>query len=96
VVTDEQLDEGLNVIEAALASVAEQKQPALSHAWCNCNEEPEAAAFRLPWVSKGSGCFTFPRTYGALTLRTNPARKEHRTRGNHLCNTLECWRCGFL
>ena len=32
VVTDEQLDEGLNVIEAALASVAEQKQPALSHA----------------------------------------------------------------
>src|SRR5271154_416389 len=32
VVTDEQLDEGLNVIEAALATVAEQKQPALSHA----------------------------------------------------------------
>jgi 4-aminobutyrate aminotransferase/(S)-3-amino-2-methylpropionate transaminase len=32
VVTDEQLDEGLNVIEAALASVTEQKQPALSHA----------------------------------------------------------------
>jgi 4-aminobutyrate aminotransferase/(S)-3-amino-2-methylpropionate transaminase len=32
VVTDEQLDEGLNVIEAALVSVAEQKQPALSHA----------------------------------------------------------------
>jgi len=28
----EQLDEGLNVIEAALASVAEHKQPALSHA----------------------------------------------------------------
>jgi len=32
VVSDEQLDEGLNVIEAALSSVAEQKQPALSHA----------------------------------------------------------------
>jgi 4-aminobutyrate aminotransferase-like enzyme len=32
VVTDEQLDEGLNIIEAALASVAEQKQPVLSHA----------------------------------------------------------------
>jgi 4-aminobutyrate aminotransferase/(S)-3-amino-2-methylpropionate transaminase len=32
VVTDEQLDEGLNVIEAALAFVVEQKQPALSHA----------------------------------------------------------------
>jgi 4-aminobutyrate aminotransferase / (S)-3-amino-2-methylpropionate transaminase / 5-aminovalerate transaminase len=32
VVTDEQFDEGLNVIEAALASVSEQKQPALSHA----------------------------------------------------------------
>jgi 4-aminobutyrate aminotransferase / (S)-3-amino-2-methylpropionate transaminase / 5-aminovalerate transaminase len=32
VVTDEQLDEGLNVIEAALASVAEQKQAALLHA----------------------------------------------------------------
>src|SRR6266568_110363 len=31
VVTDEQLDEGLAVIEAALASVAEHKQPALSH-----------------------------------------------------------------
>jgi 4-aminobutyrate aminotransferase/(S)-3-amino-2-methylpropionate transaminase len=32
VVTDEQLDEGLNVIEAALASVAERKQVVLSHA----------------------------------------------------------------
>jgi 4-aminobutyrate aminotransferase / (S)-3-amino-2-methylpropionate transaminase / 5-aminovalerate transaminase len=32
VVTDEQLDEGLNVIEAALACVAEQKHEALSHA----------------------------------------------------------------
>jgi 4-aminobutyrate aminotransferase/(S)-3-amino-2-methylpropionate transaminase len=32
VVTDEQLDEGLDVIEAALASVVEQKQAALSHA----------------------------------------------------------------
>ena len=32
VVTDEQLDEGLGVIEAALAAVAEQKQTALSHA----------------------------------------------------------------
>src|SRR6202049_201881 len=32
VVTDEQFDEGLAVIEAALASVAEQKQAALSHA----------------------------------------------------------------
>jgi 4-aminobutyrate aminotransferase/(S)-3-amino-2-methylpropionate transaminase len=32
VVTDEQLHEGLDVIEAALASVTEQKQPALSHA----------------------------------------------------------------
>lgn len=32
VVTDEQLDEGLDVIEAALAAVAEQKQAALSHA----------------------------------------------------------------
>jgi 4-aminobutyrate aminotransferase / (S)-3-amino-2-methylpropionate transaminase / 5-aminovalerate transaminase len=32
VVTDEQLDEGLNVIEAALSSVAEQKQPEMSHA----------------------------------------------------------------
>ena len=32
VVTDEQFDEGLGVIEAALASVAEHKQPALSHA----------------------------------------------------------------
>jgi 4-aminobutyrate aminotransferase / (S)-3-amino-2-methylpropionate transaminase / 5-aminovalerate transaminase len=32
VVTDEQFDEGLSVIEAALASVAEGKQAALSHA----------------------------------------------------------------
>ncbi len=32
VVTDEQLDEGLGVIESALASVAEHKQAALSHA----------------------------------------------------------------
>lgn len=32
VVTDEQLDEGLGVIEAALAAVAERKQAALSHA----------------------------------------------------------------
>jgi 4-aminobutyrate aminotransferase / (S)-3-amino-2-methylpropionate transaminase / 5-aminovalerate transaminase len=32
VVTDGQLDEGLNVIEAALASVTQQNQPALSHA----------------------------------------------------------------
>src|SRR4029077_16409282 len=32
VVSDEQLDEGLNIIEAALASVAEEKQAALSHA----------------------------------------------------------------
>ena len=32
VVTDEQFDEGLDVIEAALASVAERKQAALSHA----------------------------------------------------------------
>jgi 4-aminobutyrate aminotransferase/(S)-3-amino-2-methylpropionate transaminase len=32
VVTDEQFDEGLGVIEAALAAVAEQKQAALSHA----------------------------------------------------------------
>jgi 4-aminobutyrate aminotransferase/(S)-3-amino-2-methylpropionate transaminase len=32
VVTDEQLDEGLNVIEQALASVAERKQAVLSHA----------------------------------------------------------------
>jgi 4-aminobutyrate aminotransferase/(S)-3-amino-2-methylpropionate transaminase len=32
VVTDEQLEEGLNVIESALASVAEHKQPTLSHA----------------------------------------------------------------
>jgi 4-aminobutyrate aminotransferase/(S)-3-amino-2-methylpropionate transaminase len=32
VVSDEQFDEGLNVIEAALASVAERKQAALSHA----------------------------------------------------------------
>jgi 4-aminobutyrate aminotransferase/(S)-3-amino-2-methylpropionate transaminase len=32
VVTDEQLDEGLGVIEAALAAVADRKQAALSHA----------------------------------------------------------------
>jgi len=32
VVTDEQLDEGLAVIESALASIAEHKQPVLSHA----------------------------------------------------------------
>src|SRR6266851_3669977 len=32
VITDEQLDEGLAVIEAALASVAERKEPALTHA----------------------------------------------------------------
>jgi 4-aminobutyrate aminotransferase / (S)-3-amino-2-methylpropionate transaminase / 5-aminovalerate transaminase len=32
VVTDEQLDEGFGIIEAALAAVAERKQPALSHA----------------------------------------------------------------
>jgi 4-aminobutyrate aminotransferase/(S)-3-amino-2-methylpropionate transaminase len=32
VVSDEQFDEGLNVIEAALASVAERQQAALSHA----------------------------------------------------------------
>jgi 4-aminobutyrate aminotransferase/(S)-3-amino-2-methylpropionate transaminase len=32
VVTDEQLGEGFGVIEAALASVVEQKQAALSHA----------------------------------------------------------------
>jgi 4-aminobutyrate aminotransferase/(S)-3-amino-2-methylpropionate transaminase len=32
VVTDEQLDEGFDTIEAALAAVAERKQPALSHA----------------------------------------------------------------
>jgi 4-aminobutyrate aminotransferase/(S)-3-amino-2-methylpropionate transaminase len=32
IVTDEQFDEGLGIIEAALASVAEQKQAALSHA----------------------------------------------------------------
>src|SRR5690349_1581604 len=32
VITDEQFDEGLDVIEAALASVAERKQAALSHA----------------------------------------------------------------
>jgi len=32
VVTDGQFDEGLGVIEAALASVVEQKHPALSHA----------------------------------------------------------------
>jgi 4-aminobutyrate aminotransferase / (S)-3-amino-2-methylpropionate transaminase / 5-aminovalerate transaminase len=31
-VTDDQFDEGLGVLEAALASVAEQEQPALSHA----------------------------------------------------------------
>jgi 4-aminobutyrate aminotransferase/(S)-3-amino-2-methylpropionate transaminase len=32
VVTDAQFDEGLDVIEAAIAAVAEKKQPALSHA----------------------------------------------------------------
>jgi 4-aminobutyrate aminotransferase / (S)-3-amino-2-methylpropionate transaminase / 5-aminovalerate transaminase len=32
VVTDEQLDEGFGIIEAALAAAAERKQPALSHA----------------------------------------------------------------
>jgi 4-aminobutyrate aminotransferase / (S)-3-amino-2-methylpropionate transaminase / 5-aminovalerate transaminase len=32
VVTDEQFDEGLNIIEAAVASVAERKQATLSHA----------------------------------------------------------------
>jgi 4-aminobutyrate aminotransferase / (S)-3-amino-2-methylpropionate transaminase / 5-aminovalerate transaminase len=32
VVTDEQFDEGLNIIEASLASVVERKQAALSHA----------------------------------------------------------------
>ena len=32
VITDAQFDEGLDVIEAALAAVAEKKQPALSHA----------------------------------------------------------------
>jgi 4-aminobutyrate aminotransferase/(S)-3-amino-2-methylpropionate transaminase len=32
IVTDEQLDEGFGVVEAALARVAEQKQAALSHA----------------------------------------------------------------
>ena len=32
VVTEEQFDEGLSVIEAALASVAERKHAALSHA----------------------------------------------------------------
>jgi len=32
VITDEQLDEGLGVIESALAFVAEHKQPALTHA----------------------------------------------------------------
>jgi 4-aminobutyrate aminotransferase/(S)-3-amino-2-methylpropionate transaminase len=32
VITDEQFDEGLGVLEDALASVTEQKQPALSHA----------------------------------------------------------------
>ncbi len=31
-VSDQQFDEGLGVIESALASVAEHKQPALSHA----------------------------------------------------------------
>jgi len=32
VITDAQLDEGLDVIEAAFAAVAEKKQPAFSHA----------------------------------------------------------------
>ena len=32
VITDAQFDEGLDVIEAAIAAVAEKKQPALSHA----------------------------------------------------------------
>jgi 4-aminobutyrate aminotransferase/(S)-3-amino-2-methylpropionate transaminase len=32
VVTDQQLEEGFNVVEAALASVSEQKHPAMSHA----------------------------------------------------------------
>jgi hypothetical protein len=32
VVTDEQLNEGLDVLEAGLALVSEQKQVALSHA----------------------------------------------------------------
>ena len=32
VITESQFDEGLDVIEAALAAVAEKKQPALSHA----------------------------------------------------------------
>ena len=32
VIADEQFDEGLDVVEAALAAVAEKKQPALSHA----------------------------------------------------------------
>jgi 4-aminobutyrate aminotransferase/(S)-3-amino-2-methylpropionate transaminase len=32
VVTDEQLDEGLDIIQAALAHVSEHKQVALSHA----------------------------------------------------------------
>jgi 4-aminobutyrate aminotransferase/(S)-3-amino-2-methylpropionate transaminase len=32
VITDEQFDEGLNVVEAALASVVERKQAVLSHA----------------------------------------------------------------
>ena len=32
VITDAQFDEGLDVIEAAIASVAEKKQPAMSHA----------------------------------------------------------------
>jgi 4-aminobutyrate aminotransferase-like enzyme len=32
VISDEQFDEGLNVLEAALASVVERKQAVLSHA----------------------------------------------------------------
>jgi 4-aminobutyrate aminotransferase-like enzyme len=32
VVTDQQLDEGLDVLEAALGTVAERKQAVLSHA----------------------------------------------------------------
>ena len=32
VITDAQFDEGLDVIEAAIAAVAEKKQPALTHA----------------------------------------------------------------
>ena len=32
VISDAQFDEGLDVIEAAIAAVAEKKQPALSHA----------------------------------------------------------------